>query len=47
MGNAVKIIAFRNYIVHEYDKLDVERVYVILKRHLPKLKIEAQNLLNE
>lgn len=47
LENALKIIAFRNYIVHEYDKLDNETIYVILKRHLPKLKIEVQNLLNE
>lgn len=39
-----QIIAFRNRLVHAYDSLDNSIVWAILKKHLPKLKKEMQEL---
>lgn len=39
-----KIIGFRNRLVHAYDSIDDTIVWVIVKRHLPELKREIQNL---
>jgi uncharacterized protein with HEPN domain len=41
-----QIIAFRNRLVHAYDSIDNSIVWVILKRHLPKLKIEIEEILS-
>jgi len=42
-----KIYAFRNIIAHDYFGIDEEEVFGIIKKHLPKLKIDLQKLLNE
>ncbi len=47
LQNAKKIISFRNFIAHEYDKVDDEIVWGILKRHLPMLYLEVLEKLNE
>jgi uncharacterized protein YutE (UPF0331/DUF86 family) len=31
----IEMIKFRNFIVHRYEKIDLEIVYTILKKHLP------------
>lgn len=41
------IVQFRNRITHEYDKIDDVNVWAIIIKHLPVLKREAQQLLNE
>ena len=41
------IVNFRNRISHAYDSIDDETVWGIIINHLPKLKIEVDNLLNE
>ena len=33
----VKMIAFRNMIIHNYDNVDLDRVYDIAKENIPKL----------
>ncbi len=38
-----QIVSFRNRIIHSYDNIDDTIVWSILKKHLPKLKEEAQN----
>ncbi|WPP49891.1 HepT-like ribonuclease domain-containing protein [Catalinimonas niigatensis] len=38
-----QIIAFRNRLIHAYDSIDNAIVWMILKRHLPKLKEEIEN----
>jgi uncharacterized protein with HEPN domain len=40
-----KIYAFRNIIAHDYFGIDEEEVFEIIKKHLPKLQIDLQNLL--
>ena len=45
--NARKIVDTRNWVIHGYDKVDDLVVWGIVSNHLPKLKIEIENLLNE
>ena len=40
-----KIYAFRNIIAHDYFGVDEEEVYGIIKKHIPKLKTDIQNLI--
>ncbi|CAN1507911.1 COG2361 Uncharacterized conserved protein [Flavobacteriaceae bacterium] len=42
-----QIIGLRNQIIHSYDNIDDEIIWGIVIRHLPKLKIEIENLLNK
>lgn len=37
-----QIVNFRNRLVHSYDKVDDSIVWVILKRHIPDLKLESE-----
>jgi uncharacterized protein with HEPN domain len=46
LNNAKKIIDFRNRLIHSYDNIDSSIVWVIVKRHLPLLKEEIENLIN-
>ncbi len=39
------IISMRNRVIHGYDKIDNEIIWGTIVRHLPKLKIEIENLL--
>lgn len=41
------IVQFRNRITHEYDRIDDENVWAILVKHLPKLKKEVEQLLQQ
>jgi uncharacterized protein with HEPN domain len=40
-----QIISMRNRVIHGYDKIDNEIIWGTIVRHLPKLKIEIDNLL--
>jgi uncharacterized protein with HEPN domain len=42
-----QIIGLRHILVHDYDKIDAQRLLVILNRHLPLLKEEIENILNQ
>lgn len=42
--NDKQIIGFRNRLVHAYDNIDEAIVWVIIKRHLLKLKKEIKIL---
>jgi uncharacterized protein with HEPN domain len=42
-----KIIALRNRVVHAYDALDDARVWAIVTKHLPALRLEVERLLAE
>ena len=41
-----KIYAFRNIIAHDYFGVDEEEVFGIIKKHLPILQTDLQNLLS-
>lgn len=45
LNNTKEIIGFRNLIVHSYDSVDDAIVWLIITKHLPLLKKEAENLL--
>ena len=49
--NARKIVDTRNWVIHAYDSVDdiVDDIVIwnIVSKHLPKLKIEIDNLLKE
>ncbi len=41
-----KIYAFRNIVAHDYFGVDEEEVFEIIKKHLPKLNVDLQDLIN-
>lgn len=43
--NKPKIIATRHIVVHDYDIVNSETLIVIVKKHLPILKEEVENIL--
>jgi uncharacterized protein with HEPN domain len=47
LANAQKIIGTRNRIAHGYDKISNDLIWSIIINHLPKLKIEVQDLLRK
>jgi len=44
--NAKKIIGLRNQIIHAYDNISDENIWAIIQKHIPKLKKEVENLIN-
>jgi uncharacterized protein with HEPN domain len=47
LKNAKRIIGLRNQIIHAYDNISDENIWAILLKHLPILKKEVSNLINE
>ena len=45
MSHARKIVKFRNWVIHGYDKVDDVIVWGIISKHLPELKIQVKKLL--
>ena len=45
INNAKRIIGLRNQIIHAYDNISDENIWSIILKHLPKLKIETNNLI--
>jgi uncharacterized protein with HEPN domain len=43
--NAKAIIGLRNQVIHAYDSISDETIWSILINHLPKQKIEVENLI--
>ena len=43
--NAKQIVAFRNILVHEYERREEEIVWMIVKKDVPKLLEEVNRLL--
>jgi uncharacterized protein with HEPN domain len=46
-SNARKIVDTRNRIIHGYDTVSDDIIWSIVIKHIPILKTEIQNLLNE
>ena len=46
LSNARKIVDTRNRISHGYDTISDDMIWGIIINHLPKLKIEVEDLLN-
>ncbi|MDX2003443.1 MAG: HepT-like ribonuclease domain-containing protein [Chitinophagales bacterium] len=47
ISNAQKIVAFRNKISHEYDRLDDETLYSIVIAYLPQLREDIKVILEK
>lgn len=45
--HARKIVDTRNYVIHSYDSLIPEILWSIVIKHIPALKLEIENLLNQ
>ncbi len=45
ISNAKSIIGLRNQVIHAYDNISDENIWSILINHLPRLKIEIENLI--
>jgi uncharacterized protein with HEPN domain len=45
--NSRKLVDVRNRIIHGYDSVSDDVIWGIVIRHLPILKTEIENLLNE
>jgi len=46
ISNESKIISLRHIIVHNYDVVESEAIWLICKKNLPILKTEVQAILN-
>jgi uncharacterized protein with HEPN domain len=47
ISNTRSIINTRNKISHGYDEIENPQIWGIIVKHLPILKMEAENLLND
>ncbi len=47
ISNKKRIISMRNRVIHGYDKIDDEIVWGTIIRHLPILKREVDDLMNQ
>ena len=47
LTNARKIVDAKNRIIHGYDTISDDVIWGIIIRHLPKLKIEVEELMNK
>ena len=45
--NAKSIVGLRNQVIHAYDNISDENIWSILINHLPKLKLEIDELTKE
>ena len=43
--DSIAIIGLRNQVIHAYDNISDETIWAILTNHLPKLKVEIDELL--
>jgi uncharacterized protein with HEPN domain len=46
IDNARKIVDLRNLVIHSYDNIDDVIIWAIVKKHLPLLKIQVDELLS-
>jgi uncharacterized protein with HEPN domain len=47
LTNATEIVGFRNRLIHNYDGLDETIVWAVIQNHLPKLKDEVKEELED
>jgi uncharacterized protein with HEPN domain len=45
IDNARKIVDFRNWVIHGYDKIDDVIIWGIISKQLPVLKLQVDGLL--
>jgi uncharacterized protein with HEPN domain len=47
ISEAKSIIGLRNQVIHAYDSISDENIWSVIINHIPKLKIEIEELLND
>lgn len=47
LKNAKKIIGLRNQIIHAYDNISDENIWAIIQKHIPLLKKDVIELIQE
>ncbi|MDR9410697.1 MAG: DUF86 domain-containing protein [Balneolaceae bacterium] len=47
ISNGRKIVDTRNWVIHGYDNVDDIIIWAIITNHLPELKKEIENLLDD
>lgn len=47
LENAKRIVGLRNQIIHAYDSISDENIWAIIQKHLPILKNEIDDLINQ
>ncbi len=47
ISNARAIIGLRNQVIHAYDNISDENIWSVLTTHLPKLKMEIDQLIEK
>lgn len=45
ISNAKAIVSLRNHVIHAHDSVSDENIWSILINHLPKLKLEVDDLI--
>ncbi len=45
--NLRNIINMRHIVIHDYDMIEVERLYITIKKHIPILKEEIAKILEK
>ena len=44
--NLKNIINMRHIVIHDYDMIEAERLYITIKKHIPLLKEEISKIIN-
>ncbi|MEZ5173326.1 MAG: HepT-like ribonuclease domain-containing protein [Bacteroidia bacterium] len=47
INNAKRIVGLRNQIIHAYDNISDENIWGIIINHLPRLKLEIEDLIEK
>ena len=45
ISNLKNIIGMRHIVIHDYDMIEVERLYITIKKYIPILKEEIAKIL--
>lgn len=46
IADSRKIVGLRNQVIHAYDSISDEMIWAVVVHHLPKLKAEVEDLIN-
>jgi len=46
ISESKSIVGLRNQIIHAYDSISDENIWSVIIKHIPKLKIEVENIIN-
>ena len=47
ISNLKNIIGMRHIVIHDYDMIEVERLYITIKKYIPILKEEITKILKD